>query len=85
MAVTPSDVPTDVVHYSQERARDDIRAVLDALDIDKAHIVGLSMGAFAALHFGFEYAARARSLVVCGWFCNGLGLQASCNFLPEAA
>src|SRR4029077_530505 len=47
----PSDVPKDVVQCSQVRARDDIRAVLDALEIDKAHIVGLSMGAFAALHF----------------------------------
>jgi pimeloyl-ACP methyl ester carboxylesterase len=62
----PSDVPHDGERYSQERARDDIRAVLDALKIDKAHIVGLSMGGFAALHFGFSYPERARSLVVAG-------------------
>jgi pimeloyl-ACP methyl ester carboxylesterase len=40
--------------------------VLDALKIDKAHIVGLSMGGFATLHFGFSYPERARSLVVAG-------------------
>jgi len=62
----PSDVPKDQEKYSQERARDDIRAVLDALKIDKAHIVGLSMGGFAALHFGFTYGNRARSIVVAG-------------------
>jgi pimeloyl-ACP methyl ester carboxylesterase len=62
----PSDVPEDGGKYSQERARDDIRAVLDALKIDKAHIVGLSMGGFATLHFGFTYPERARSLVVAG-------------------
>ncbi len=62
----PSDVPKDQEKYSQERARDDIRAVLDALKIDKAHIVGLSMGGFAALHFGFTYGDRARSIVVAG-------------------
>ena len=62
----PSDVPADGSKYSQERARDDIRTVLDALHIEKAHIVGLSMGGFAALHFGFTYAERARSLVVAG-------------------
>jgi pimeloyl-ACP methyl ester carboxylesterase len=62
----PSDVPRDGERYSQDRARDDIRAVLDALKIDKAHIVGLSMGGFATLHFGFAYQARARSLVVAG-------------------
>jgi pimeloyl-ACP methyl ester carboxylesterase len=61
----PSDVP-DGKFYSQERARDDIRAVLDGLKIDKAHIVGLSMGGFAALHFGFTYPDRARSLVIAG-------------------
>ncbi len=62
----PSDVPDDGERYSQERARDDIRSVLDALKIDKAHIVGLSMGGFATLHFGFTYPERARSLVVAG-------------------
>lgn len=62
----PSDVPADGERFSQARARDDIRAVLDALKIDKAHIVGLSMGGFATLHFGFTYPERARSLVVAG-------------------
>jgi pimeloyl-ACP methyl ester carboxylesterase len=62
----PSDVPANGELYSQERARDDIRAVLDALKIDKAHIVGLSMGGFAALHFAFTYPDRARSLVIAG-------------------
>jgi len=40
--------------------------VLDALSIDKAHIVGLSMGGFATLHFGFRHPTRARSLCVAG-------------------
>ena len=62
----PSEVPTDGERYSQERARDDIRAVLDALSIQTAHIVGLSMGGFATLHFGFTYPRRARSLVIAG-------------------
>src|SRR5207249_2783215 len=61
----PSDVPAEE-RYSQERARDDIRAVLDALKIEQAHIVGLSMGGFAALHFGFTCSERARSLVIAG-------------------
>jgi pimeloyl-ACP methyl ester carboxylesterase len=62
----PSDVPEDGAKYSQDRARDDIRAVLDGLQIDKAHIVGLSMGGFATLHFGFAYPERALSLIVAG-------------------
>jgi pimeloyl-ACP methyl ester carboxylesterase len=62
----PSDVPEDPERYSQARARDDIRCVLDALGIARAHIVGLSMGAFATLHFGMAYGHRALSLVVAG-------------------
>ncbi len=62
----PSDVPNDVSSYSQARAADDIASVLDGLGIAKAHIVGLSMGGFATLHFGFRHAAKALSLVVAG-------------------
>jgi pimeloyl-ACP methyl ester carboxylesterase len=65
----PSDVPDIEQQYSQERAREDVVAVLDGLGIDQAHIVGISMGGFATLHFGMAYPARARSLVVggCGY------------------
>ena len=62
----PSDVPAEVASYSQERARDDVIAVLDHLKADKAHVVGLSMGGFATLHVGLAYPERARSLVVAG-------------------
>lgn len=62
----PSDVPAEPERYSQARARDDIRAVLDGLNIDKAHIVGLSMGGMATLHFGLAYPDRARSLAITG-------------------
>ena len=62
----PSDVPEDVARYSQARACDDIRSVLDGLNIDKAHIVGLSMGGLATLHFGLTYPSRALSVLVAG-------------------
>jgi len=62
----PSDVPPDPASYSQDRARDDILAILDGLGLTRAHIVGISMGGFATLHFGLNYGARARSLVVAG-------------------
>src|SRR5512134_2391057 len=62
----PSDVPQDVERYSQDRATDDIRAVLDGLGIERAHVVGLSMGAFATLHFGMRYPDRALSLTIAG-------------------
>jgi pimeloyl-ACP methyl ester carboxylesterase len=62
----PSDVPETSAHYSQECARDDILAVMDALNIARAYVVGLSMGGFATLHFGMKYSARALGLVVAG-------------------
>jgi pimeloyl-ACP methyl ester carboxylesterase len=62
----PSDVPESPAFYSQRLATDDIKAVLDHLQIDRAHIVGLSMGAFATLHFGFRHPGRALSLCVAG-------------------
>jgi pimeloyl-ACP methyl ester carboxylesterase len=62
----PSDVPEDWERYSQERARDDIRDVLTGLGLAKAHIVGISMGGFSVLHFGFAYPELASALVVAG-------------------
>ena len=69
----PSDVPVSPDRYAQQRERDDIRAVLDGLGIERAHIVGCSMGAFATLHFGMHYCSAAATspalsltLVGCG-------------------
>jgi pimeloyl-ACP methyl ester carboxylesterase len=62
----PSEVPEDPERYSQAHARDDVVAVLDHLKLERAHIVGLSMGGFAALHVGIACPGRARSLVIAG-------------------
>jgi pimeloyl-ACP methyl ester carboxylesterase len=62
----PSDVPVDVEHYGQKRAARDIVCVLDAAGVDRAHVVGLSMGAFATLHLGLDFPGRARSLTLAG-------------------
>jgi pimeloyl-ACP methyl ester carboxylesterase len=71
----PSDVPAEVERYSQVRARDDIRSVMDALGIERAHVVGNSMGGFAALHFGIAYSDRALSCVVAGCGYGALPAQ----------
>jgi pimeloyl-ACP methyl ester carboxylesterase len=65
----PSDVPKDGARYSQDIARDDVLAVMDALKVDKAHVVGHSMGAYTALHVGIHAPARCISVVAagCGW------------------
>ena len=65
----PSDVPEHVSSYSQARAADDILAVLDHIGRRQAHIIGLSMGGFATLHFGLRHPQRALSLCIggCGY------------------
>jgi len=62
----PSDVPTDPDMYSQARAITDALAVLDGLQIGQAHLVGLSMGGFTALHLAMAHPDRVRSAVVAG-------------------
>jgi pimeloyl-ACP methyl ester carboxylesterase len=62
----PSDVPSDPGLYGFPVVVHDIAAVVQALGISKAHVVGSSMGAYAALHFGLMYPHMARSLVVAG-------------------
>jgi Predicted hydrolases or acyltransferases (alpha/beta hydrolase superfamily) len=65
----PSDVPEQPARYGQDIARDDVIALMDALKIDKAHVVGHSMGAYTALHVGMHAPARCLSVVAagCGW------------------
>lgn len=62
----PSDVPPDASAYSQARAADDIVDVMDAAGIDKAHLVGLSMGGFAVLHAGLLHPKRVLSITAAG-------------------
>jgi pimeloyl-ACP methyl ester carboxylesterase len=65
----PSDVPIDAARYSQDLVRDDAKALLDHLKIERAHIVGHSMGAYTTLHVGLQYPQRCLSLTLagCGW------------------
>jgi 3-oxoadipate enol-lactonase len=62
----PSDVPKDAAAYSWEHFRDDAIAMLDHVKIDKAHVVGLSMGGYSALVLGLRYPDRALSLTLAG-------------------
>jgi pimeloyl-ACP methyl ester carboxylesterase len=61
-----SDVPIDENLYGQQFFTADVVAVMDAANVDKAHVVGLSMGGFATLMVGIEHPHRVRSLVPAG-------------------
>jgi pimeloyl-ACP methyl ester carboxylesterase len=62
----PSDVPSDPAMYSQNRAVRDALDVLDGLNIDRANVVGLSMGGFTALHLVLRHPERVTAAVVAG-------------------
>lgn len=68
----PSEVPDDPEAYSQDRAVADAITVLDAYEVDQAHVIGISMGGFCALHLGLQHPRRARSLTLAG---TGYGAQ----------
>ncbi len=62
----PSDIPEDFASYGWEVAVDDIAAVMQGLKIERAHLVGLSMGGYAALQFGLRYPEKASAIVAAG-------------------
>src|SRR5207247_678004 len=68
----PSGVPEDPAAYSQQGAVQDAVAVLDGMGIGRAHVVGLSMGGFAALHLTLRHPDRVISAVVAATTVRGV-------------
>lgn len=62
----PSDVPADATAYSYLHVVHDAIAVLDHLKIDRAHLIGLSMGGYTVLQVALNYPGRVRSMVLAG-------------------
>ena len=62
----PSDVPADKDAYSYRHVMRDCVAVLDHLKIDKAHLVGLSMGGYTCLQVALNHPDRVRSMTLAG-------------------
>jgi pimeloyl-ACP methyl ester carboxylesterase len=62
----PSSVPTDAAAYSEEQNVEDTYGLIRFLGIDKAHIVGLSMGGNVTLKLGLAHPEVCLSLVVAG-------------------
>ena len=62
----PSDVPPSADAYTYQHFYSDALAVLDHLKIEKAHLVGLSMGAYSSLQIGLNVPQRALSMTLAG-------------------
>ena len=62
----PSDTPKAPDAYSFQHFADDAVDVLDRFEISRAHLVGLSMGGYSALHVGLNHPERTLSLTLAG-------------------
>jgi pimeloyl-ACP methyl ester carboxylesterase len=83
----PSDVPTDPQQYGQPIAVQDVISLMDALKIDKAHVVGHSMGAYTAVHVGLNHPMRCISVAAlgCGWGSSPSERDASVKLCEQIA
>ena len=52
--------------YTIEDMADDVAALMDALQIERTHLLGLSMGGMIALEFALRHPGRLRRLVLSG-------------------
>lgn len=62
----PSEVPASADRYSQDHAVADIAAVMDGLAIERAHLVGVSMGAASSLQYALKEPQRVLSATLVG-------------------
>jgi 3-oxoadipate enol-lactonase len=62
----PSDVPASADVYTYKHFYSDALAVLDHLQIAKAHFVGLSMGSYSSLQVALNAPERALSMTLAG-------------------
>jgi pimeloyl-ACP methyl ester carboxylesterase len=79
-----SDSPTDPIRYGARRRALHLAAVLDALGIERAHVVGYSMGGWMASALATFHAERVASLAIGGWdVVNGMYTPAAAWGLPK--
>lgn len=67
-----------IIHYSFHRLADNTRLLMDTLKIDKAIVIGHSMGGMLAVRFALMYPARVSKLVL----ENPIGLEDYSQFVP---
>jgi pimeloyl-ACP methyl ester carboxylesterase len=69
-----SDAPGDPAAYSLPRFAADIAALMDHAGIDRAHMLGVSMGGMITAQFACDFPARLRSVLLCDTLAgNGAG------------
>jgi pimeloyl-ACP methyl ester carboxylesterase len=66
--------------YSIRLFADDTAAMMESLDIKRAHVLGISMGGYIAQELAINYPDKVRSLVL---GCTGAGGERSVRMSPE--
>jgi pimeloyl-ACP methyl ester carboxylesterase len=64
---------------------DDARSVLDAAEVESAHVIGASMGGMIAQHLALENRGRVRSLVLACTTARGRGALPSWRLMAASA
>lgn len=59
--------------FEMRRHADDLAALLEALGVESAHVLGASFGGFVAQEFALHYPERTRSLILCCTSFGGAG------------
>lgn len=78
-----SDKPRDNDAYGEQLA-EDVVLLMDHLNVDKAHVVGYSLGGMVAAKVMVEHPDRCYSgtLAGMGWFKEGSGMQLLWKLMP---
>ena len=77
----PSEVQADWQEYTWDHQVAVLLGLLDALGIERAHVCGLSMGAYTAVQFTLAHPERCLSVVAAG---VGTGSDDPASFLTES-
>jgi pimeloyl-ACP methyl ester carboxylesterase len=60
-----SDSPPDLALYSEALSVGDMEAILDASDVERAVVGGLSLGGYLSLAFNLAHPTRVAGLIIC--------------------
>ncbi len=59
------------IEYSIKMMADDTAGLMDALNIERAYVLGLSMGGMIAQELVLNYPKKVEKLILCGTHCGG--------------
>ena len=79
-------VPADLASVTMPQFAADLVGLMDALEIEQAHIAGVSMGGMITAQFACDYPQRVRSLLLCDTIAGNIATRpaAVTGSTPEA-